>query len=44
VAARARKQGADLEVLLDAEAWKDLPPFGDLADTEARGDMRVGCR
>ena len=42
-AARARKQGADLEVLLDGEARKDLSPFGDLADTEARGDMRVGA-
>src|SRR6185295_15984968 len=43
LAARAREEAADLEVLEHAQAGEDLPPLGDLADAEVAGDMRLAA-
>ena len=38
---RARQEGADLQVFLDAEAREHLPPLGDLPDAQVGGEVRV---
>src|SRR5688500_6688478 len=37
----ARQHGADLEILHCRERWKELAPFGYLADAEITYDMRI---
>src|SRR5688572_16482067 len=37
----ARQHGADLEILHGRERWKELAPFGYLADAEITYDMRI---